>query len=82
MSFPLLRHGVPPSLTAAERDVVRRALSGASNAEIARGRGSSPRTVANQLASIFRKLGIFSRNALAQCLASTDLDDQAGEETR
>jgi DNA-binding CsgD family transcriptional regulator len=77
MSFALLRQRVPPSLTSAERDVVRRVLGGASNAQIARARGSSPRTVANQLVSIFRKLGIFSRTELAQRLALADLDDDS-----
>jgi len=74
MSFPLSQRGVPASLTSAELDVARHVLGGASNAQIARARGSSTRTVANQLGSIFRKLGICSRIELAQRLASTDLD--------
>jgi DNA-binding CsgD family transcriptional regulator len=49
------------SLTAAERDVVQRVVDGRSNAEIARARGTAVSTVANQLASIFRKLGVGSR---------------------
>ena len=48
-------------LTPAERDVGRLVEAGLSNAEIAWTRRSSPRTVANQVASIFRKLGISSR---------------------
>ncbi len=36
-------------------------LPGCSNAEIARRRGRSPRTVANQVASILKKLGLHSR---------------------
>jgi DNA-binding CsgD family transcriptional regulator len=51
-------------LTEAERDVARRALGGMSNARIARARGSSVRTVTNQLASVFRKLGVGSRAGL------------------
>lgn len=51
-------------LTGAERDVVRGVLAGWSNARIARERNSSPRTVANQLAAIYRKLGISSRREL------------------
>jgi DNA-binding CsgD family transcriptional regulator len=73
LSFPLSRRELPASLTSAERDVIRLVLSGCSNAEVARARGRSPRTVANQLASIFRKLGIASRTELAECLASTEL---------
>lgn len=49
------------SLSAAERDVLGRILLGASNAAIAAARGSSPRTVANQVAALLRKLGAVSR---------------------
>ena len=51
-------------LTAAEREVVGHILEGRSNAEIARLRGTSVRTVANQVASLFRKLGVSSRAEL------------------
>jgi DNA-binding NarL/FixJ family response regulator len=53
------------SLTDAEEGVARLAAAGASNAGIALARQTSPRTVANQLASIFRKLGVASRVELA-----------------
>ena len=53
------------SLTPAEREIARLALTGHSNAAIARRRGSSARTVANQLASVYRKLKISSRTELA-----------------
>jgi len=52
-------------LTPAENDVVQGLLSGRSNAEIAARRRRSPRTVANQIASIYRKLGVASRFDLA-----------------
>lgn len=55
----------PDKLTEAERDVVRLVLGGASNEGIATARGTSVRTVANQLASIYRKLGVTSRVELA-----------------
>jgi DNA-binding CsgD family transcriptional regulator len=51
-------------LTEAERAVVRLALDGLSNAEIARRRRSSPKTVAHQLAAAYRKLGVGSRREL------------------
>jgi DNA-binding CsgD family transcriptional regulator len=57
-------------LTDAERQVALAILAGRSNAEIARIRGTSPRTIANQVAHIFRKLGVKSRSefvALRQC---------------
>ncbi|MGZ3421543.1 MAG: LuxR C-terminal-related transcriptional regulator [Polyangiales bacterium] len=52
------------ALTRAEREVVGAVASGLSNREIAEARGTSERTVANQIASIFRKLGVESRAAL------------------
>jgi len=54
----------PPTLTKAERSIAQRVARGESNAEIARARKSSPRTVANQLQHIFRKLGVASRAEL------------------
>jgi DNA-binding CsgD family transcriptional regulator len=48
-------------LTPAESEVVAYLLKGCSNAQIASFRGSSRHTVANQVASAFRKLGIRSR---------------------
>jgi DNA-binding NarL/FixJ family response regulator len=57
LSFPAGDTVWPGSLTAAEREVCRLLLAGASNAEIARQRGTAPRTVANQVAAILRKLG-------------------------
>jgi DNA-binding NarL/FixJ family response regulator len=53
------------SLTPAERDVALGMLRGESNAEIARRRRASARTVANQASSLFRKLGVGSRGELA-----------------
>jgi DNA-binding NarL/FixJ family response regulator len=50
-----------PELTAAERDVLRQVTAGASNEQIARARSTSARTVANQVASLLRKLGARSR---------------------
>lgn len=51
-------------LTASEKSVARLVLSGASNKEIAERRGVMVRTVANQVASIFRKLGVTARAEL------------------
>ena len=52
------------ALTRAELAVATALIEGASNREIAAARGSSVRTVANQVASIFRKLGVRSRGEL------------------
>lgn len=53
------------SLSAAELAIARLVARGLTNAEIAQRRRSSPRTVANQLARIFAKLGLRSRSELA-----------------
>jgi DNA-binding NarL/FixJ family response regulator len=51
-------------LTAAERDVLSLLLQGRSNAAIASHRATSERTIANQVASIFKKTGVRSRAEL------------------
>jgi len=51
-------------LTAAELEVARSAVAGMSNDAIARARRTSVRTVANQIASILRKLAVRSRAEL------------------
>ena len=58
-------YGPAATLTPAERAVVALALEGCSNQEIARRRGASARTIANQLASAYRKLGVSGRAELA-----------------
>jgi DNA-binding NarL/FixJ family response regulator len=63
----------PERLTRAERAVAAAAARGASNEDIARERRTSTRTVANQLASIYRKLGIASRAELAAHWHGVDL---------
>lgn len=55
---------VSPELTAAEQDVLRGILAGASNRATAKRRRTTPGTVANQVASLFRKLGVHSRAEL------------------
>lgn len=56
-------------LTAAEREVTALLLEGASNAEIAATRRTSERTVANQVASILRKLGVAGRSEVPLALS-------------
>jgi DNA-binding CsgD family transcriptional regulator len=62
------RPGPIPALTESEQAVSAMVLAGHSNAEIARHRQTAVRTVANQLASIFHKLGVRSRVELAALL--------------
>jgi len=59
-----------PTLTAAEQQVLELLLSGASNAEIAKKRKTAIRTVANQVASLFRKYAVGSRAELAARLST------------
>jgi DNA-binding CsgD family transcriptional regulator len=73
LSLPV---GGSPSLTAltdAEREVAHGVLRGLSNSAVADLRGCAPRTIANQLASIYRKLGITSRSELAALMSATVL---------
>jgi DNA-binding NarL/FixJ family response regulator len=52
-------------LSPSEREVAALMLHGRDNASIASLRGTSVRTTANQVASIFAKLGVHSRAQLA-----------------
>jgi DNA-binding CsgD family transcriptional regulator len=68
LSFALPPGGV--ALSRAEVEVVAHVLAGHSNAEIAALRGTSPRTVANQISNIYRKLGVGSRLELVVLASS------------
>jgi DNA-binding NarL/FixJ family response regulator len=57
-------------LTPSESDVAWAAARGLSNEAIARERGRSERTIANQLAAVFQKLRVSSRSALASALVA------------
>jgi DNA-binding NarL/FixJ family response regulator len=62
VSFPVARRRAQPAtLTSAEKEVYDLILRGLSNQQIATTRGSASRTIANQVASIFRKTGVRSR---------------------
>src|SRR5262245_36406460 len=65
LNFTLRSAARPLRLTPAERTGAVALLEGLSNAEIACLRGSASRTVANQIAAIYRKLGVRSRAELA-----------------
>lgn len=55
---------LPECFTPAERQVLALVLEGHSNAEIATTRSTSQRTVANQLAALYRKRGVTTREEL------------------
>lgn len=63
VSAPLA--GAHGALTLVEREVAQLIARGMSNAEIARSRGTSVRTVANQVRSIFMKLDVDCRRKVA-----------------
>ena len=58
----------PVPLSHAEAAVVRELVAGRSHAQISHLRATSPRTVANQLATVFRKLGVSGRGAVVHRL--------------
>lgn len=64
LSFPLASVEFPASLSAAERAVAFAVIEGKSSEVIAAERRTSVRTVANQIASLFRKLRVHSRGEL------------------
>jgi DNA-binding CsgD family transcriptional regulator len=65
LSFPQRESAGVDDLTGAELAVARLALQGLSTRQIAIAREASPRTINNQLAAIYRKLGVGSRVQLA-----------------
>ncbi len=73
LSFSTEAGRVPDALTPAEREVLRALLSCRSNLQIARERGTSIRTVANQVQALFRKLGVGSRAELAAWAGRTKI---------
>jgi DNA-binding NarL/FixJ family response regulator len=81
LSHPLPAADLPKNLTDAEREVALGIFAGLSNAEIAVARGTSPRTVANQVASLFTKLGLRSRSELARLAYAPDARHSGGATT-
>jgi len=72
VSYPIAESELLVRLSKAEREVALLASAGCPSREIAARRGTSERTVANQLASIFKKLGLSSRAELARALSGFD----------
>jgi DNA-binding NarL/FixJ family response regulator len=76
--FLLVRRTLAPDalsrLTEAERAVALLIVDGRTNAEIGAARNCSPRTVANQVSSLFRKLGVHGRCELIRRLVSGPSD--------
>jgi len=66
ISTPAARPASFAVLAPAERAVVECVLAGLSQRQVANVRRSTPRTIANQLASAYRKLGVGSRVELVR----------------
>jgi DNA-binding CsgD family transcriptional regulator len=68
IEFPIARNGAGLAehrvLSPTELSLVSLVVRGLSNAEIANARGTSTNTVANQLAALYKKLGVQSRREL------------------
>ncbi|MCZ7680544.1 MAG: helix-turn-helix transcriptional regulator [Sandaracinaceae bacterium] len=65
-------------LSPAEIEVAKLVIAGLSNAEIGARRGTSARTIANQVAAVLRKLGLESRRDLkARAFVSGSLRTRA-----
>jgi DNA-binding NarL/FixJ family response regulator len=72
------RPSLPGVLSESQRQVVYAVLEGFSNGEIASARGTSVKTVANQLYAIYRKLGLKSRQELVAMLVGAPVLELAG----
>ena len=59
---------LPAGLPSAERAIIRCLVEGLCHEEIARRRGTSSRTIANQIGAVFRRLQLSGRNELVQRL--------------
>jgi len=64
VSVPRPERAFRAGLNPAERDIVRLRVEGMSYAEMAKTRKTSPRTIANQVGAVYRKLGVSGRLAL------------------
>jgi len=62
-------------LPSAELSVIRRLVEGLSYIDIARARGTSTRTIANQITAVFRRLKVSGRNELVQQLFLNESDN-------
>jgi DNA-binding CsgD family transcriptional regulator len=77
LSHPLEEPPPLERLTEAERQVTVGVLDGLSNEQIAHRRGTTSSTVARQIASVFRKLGVGSRRQLASTMRGSGRSGRA-----
>ncbi len=76
--FAAIAESAPPALPSnvsnAEREIATLLRAGLSNKEIAKARGTSARTVANQISALMRKLGVSSRVEIALAIGPAGED--------
>src|ERR1041384_5896210 len=82
LSTELAARGLRTALSEAEWDVTRLSIEGRSTTQLSHQRGTSCRTTANQLAAIFRKLGVGSRRELRAKAAVRSEERRVGKEWR
>lgn len=68
VAMPRPDRRLPEILPPAELAAVQSLVTGQSYAEIARARGTSTRTIANQITAVFRRMGVSGRSELLQRL--------------
>ncbi len=68
LSYPLPAPAIPEGLTLAEREIAILLVRGLSSRAVAVHRGVSVHTVANQIRSLYSKLGVSSRVELLRAL--------------
>lgn len=73
LELPLRRPVIPDSFTPAECEVAKLVFDGLTNAEIGKTRGTSEKTVANQVARLLKKAGVQSRVQLVLRLLGQDV---------
>jgi DNA-binding NarL/FixJ family response regulator len=78
ISMPRPDFALDNLLPSAELAVIRSLVEGKSYQEIGRERGTSTRTVANQISAVFRRLHVSGRNELVQRLLSPDASRGVG----
>lgn len=68
VGLPMPRPVLDGTVTGAEAKLIDGVLAGKTNGQIAAERGTATRTVANQLQTLYRKLGVGSRGELRRRL--------------
>jgi DNA-binding NarL/FixJ family response regulator len=77
LSYPLPTPALPHSLSQAEREVAILLVRGLSSRAVAARRGVALRTISNQIASLYAKLGVGSRIEFVRAVCGRSPETQA-----